>query len=237
LDRRVGFNIQLLVNEKKTVQPYYIIDSTRKSTEAEIAAMNSIRIIVCRKFPFTGKLLKPTISVKIEDIDTEKLLLPNFERITTSVSLGGQYAWLSAFCEEMGIHDMELSIQRPGRMHTLINDEKKLVKDGNHLSYVIDEKTSLTNLYTLLKYYRFPILDFTKPDMAPIAEKAGFSDLMDVTWFCHNPRMNNTACGMCSPCITAIKQGMGRKVSFSGHLRYQLIVRTGLKKIMTKFAG
>jgi hypothetical protein len=229
--------LQILIVEKKTVQPHYIIDPTRKSTDSEIFAMNMIRNRVYQKFPSVKELFKPTISIRLEEIDKEKLFLPNFELLTKSVDLGGQYAWLSAYCEEAGIQDMELSIQRPGRMHTLINDEKKLQKIGNDLNYVIDEKTRLTDLYTLLKYYQFPILNFTKPDMAPVAEKAGFGDLMDLTWFCHNPRANNTTCGMCGPCITAIKQGMGRKVSFTGHLRYHLIVRTGLKKLRTKFAG
>ncbi len=229
--------LQLLIVEKKAVQPYYIIDSTRKSTEAEITAMTSIRKMVCQKFLFAEELLKPTFSVRIEEIDTEKLLLPNFERITTSVSLGGQYAWLASFCEEAGIHDMELSIQRPGRMHSLIKNENKLVKNGSDVVCVINEKTKFTDLYTLLKYYRFPILNFTKSEMSPIAEKAGFIDLMDLTWFCHNPRMNSSTCGMCNPCITAIRQGMGRKVSFGGHLRYQLFVRTGLKSLKMKFAS
>ena len=229
--------LQLLVVEKKTVQPYYIIDSTRKSTEAELTAMNTIRTGMCQKFPFIEELLRPTIIVKLVEIDKEKILLPNFERLTKSVVLGGQYAWLAAYCEEAGIHDMELSIQRPGRMHDLINDKMKLLQNGKDVVCVIDEKTKYSDLYTLLKYYRFPILNLTKPDMTPIAEKAGFIDLMDLTWFCHNPRDNNTTCGMCGPCITAIRQGMGRKVSFSGHIRYQLIVRTGLKRLITKHAS
>jgi len=229
--------LQLLVVEKKTVQPYYIIDSTRKSTEAEINAMNTIRTGMCRKFPFIEELLRPTIIVKLVEIDKEKILLPNFERLTKSVVLGGQYAWLAAYCEETGIYDMELFIQRPGRMHDLINDEIKFLQNGKDVVCVLDEKTKYTDLYTLLKYYRFPILNLTKPDMTPIAEKAGFIELMDLTWFCHNPRDNNITCGMCGPCTTAIRQGMGRKVSFSGHIRYQLIVRTGLKRLITKRAS
>ncbi|MCB2208726.1 MAG: hypothetical protein KQH67_10580 [Bacteroidetes bacterium] len=229
--------LQLLVVEKKTVQPHYIIDPTRKSTDAEIRAMNGIRLKMLQKFPFTEELLLPTIIVELEEVDKENLLLPNFERLTKSVELGGQYAWLASYCEEAGIYDMELSIQRPGRMHDLINREMKFVADGNDKVRVVDVKTKFKDLYTLLKYYRFPIINLTKTAMIPIAEKAGFRDLMDLTWFCHNPRTNNSPCGICGPCITAIRQGMGKKVSFSGHVRYQLIVRTGLKKLKMKRAG
>lgn len=47
--------------------------------------------------------------------------------------------------------------------------------------------------------------------MLKIAEKHGFDDIMEETWFCHTPTKDGKPCGMCNPCKYTREEGLGRR--------------------------
>lgn len=223
--------LQLLIAKKKTVQPFYINDPNRKSAEKELNAMKTVELAVFERYPYTKELLRPTIIRNLEEVANDQDLLNKLGKIVKSYTVGWQYSWLACYCDEIGVGDMELSTQKPGIVYDQIIEESILVDEGNDSFYVIDKHSKQSKLYTLFQYFRFPLLEYTKLDMQLEAKEFGFDDILELSWFCHAPKWNKYKCGTCTPCMTAIEQGLGRRVQFLGHLRYYLIVKTGLKKL------
>ena len=225
--------LQLLITKKKTVQPYYILDPDRKSITAEFNAMKAIKQAVFQMYPYTNELLRPTIIRNLVEMDNDQNLFRDLEQIAKSYSLGSQYSWQAYYCNEIGVNDMELSTQKPGSTYELVSKESLFIKEEDSAYYIMDKHSKQVNLYTLLHYFRFPLLEHTKLDMFQEALECGFEDILELSWFCHRPIRGKMACGTCRPCRIVLEQGLGRRVSFLGHIRYYLFIKTGLNKLRT----
>jgi hypothetical protein len=70
----------------------------------------------------------------------------------------------------------------------------------------------------MFKYFRFPIIEWSKLEMQTIAKQNNFHDIMEHTWFCHSPK-SQQPCGICNPCRIAIKEGMWKSIPLTGLLR------------------
>ena len=46
-----------------------------------------------------------------------------------------------------------------------------------------------------------------------------FIDLLDATWFCHNPRNSNTPCGICNPCLYVWQRGHGWRLPLLSRIK------------------
>jgi hypothetical protein len=62
--------------------------------------------------------------------------------------------------------------------------------------------------YVFLKYFSYPLMDFTKKDVQKIAEEKGWLPIMKLTWFCYTPLFGKIPCGVCEPCQQTIGEGM-----------------------------
>jgi len=226
--------LQLIVQKKKFVQPYYILDPKRKSAEAELNAIKAVELTVIEKFPYTKELLRPLIIENLDKICTDKVLLNSFVDITKAYNVGRQYSWLACYCDETGKKRVELSTQKPGIVYEQIVKDTKHIVEGNDSFYILEKDNNQSKLITLFQYFRFPLLEYTKIEMQEEAKDFGFDDILELSWFCHAPKWKKYKCGTCTPCITAIEQGLGIRVQFLGHLRYYLIVKTGLKNLREK---
>jgi 7-cyano-7-deazaguanine synthase len=60
----------------------------------------------------------------------------------------------------------------------------------------------------------------TKRDEAELFEKLGFKSSLKQTWFCYKP-IDNGPCGLCNPCLTAIRDGMEWRLSAAALKRYR----------------
>jgi len=226
--------LQLIVQKKKVVQPYYILDPNRKSAGAELNAIKAVKLAVVVRFPYTKELLRPLIIENLDEICTDKVLLNSFIDITKTYNVGRQYSWLACYCDEIGEKGVELSTQKPGKLYEQIVKDTKHIVEGNNSFYVLEKDNKQSKLITLFQHFRFPLLEYTKIEMQEEAERFKFDEILELSWFCHAPKWNKYKCGTCTPCITAIEQGLGRRVQFLGHFRYYLIVKTGLKKLREK---
>src|SRR5687768_6748698 len=89
--------MELLLIQKRIVQPYYIIDRTRRSLDFEINAMERIKQQVLKKDPETKKLLLPTIYKELSQIKPYPGITAMYKRLAAIDHLGVQYEWLPRF--------------------------------------------------------------------------------------------------------------------------------------------
>ncbi len=73
--------LDLLLVQKRPVQPYYVIDPGRRSLQFELAALDKIRALVFEKDPQTKQLLLPTIYKKIPDIAPNEALTQQYKKL------------------------------------------------------------------------------------------------------------------------------------------------------------
>jgi 7-cyano-7-deazaguanine synthase in queuosine biosynthesis len=224
--------LTLLLQEQRAVQPYYIIDSLhyRPAVPAEREAMRCIRQLLLRRYPQAAVQLADTIECKLADIAPDSTLAQHYEQCLKAGFIGGQYEWLARYCQQHGIDGMELSIHRDDKARELLQELIGPNRDS------LDPRFAGDSRYELFKRFRLPLFDMTKQQMRAEARRAGFEDLMKLTWFCHRPR-NGQPCGTCNPCIYTIEEGLGERVPLAGRIRYSLRVVPRLRHWLARRPG
>lgn len=210
--------LYVLLVQKKTVQPYYVISSVRKSSEQEMQTMDKIKTLLFQKFPESKPLLLPTVYKKVGDIKVDDAITQQYKRLAAAQHLGNQYDFLARFADEAGIKNLELSIHKDDHAQKFL--QAYVVKEED--SFRLQENPAYEDL-KLFQHFRFPILEYTKLEMEAIAIKYDFLDLMDETVFCHTPLKNGKPCGECNPCRYTIAEGLKRRVPYARRLRYDVI--------------
>ena len=225
--------LHLLLIKKRSVQPYYILDRRRKSLDLEIKTMDKIKQLIFLKDPSTEKLLLPTIFKELNEIKYNERISNQYKRLAQIEHLGKQYEWLPQFAEQEGLHDLELSITSgeysDSYFRRFLKPHLFKFEDKGFNNYRLKENPVNPDL-TLFKYFRFPIIEWSKLEMQQIAKKYNFQDIMKHTWFCHAP-IHQKPCGICNPCKIAIKEGMGKRIPFTGLLRN--VFHTKVKPLLT----
>lgn len=222
--------LELLIIKERKVQPYYIIDSDRLSTGTELITMKNIKKLLFKRYPKTKKLLMPTKFREKDDIFSNQLISENYKKL----NLGSQYDWLARFASEEKIQNAELCIVKDGRVHTYLKQYISKINDKGESNYIMIAKRNDAPECMIFRYFRFPLLNKNKLDMEAIAKNNGFIDIMEVTWFCHRPRRNNTPCGICKPCSITLKAGLKRRIPFTSRIRYKLSVNIKIRNYFEK---
>jgi hypothetical protein len=201
--------MQLLLSEKRRVDPYYLIDEDRPSTGIELLTMKRIRARVRELHEPADELLQSTKFFSVFDVPACPTIADAFEAVRQRWLIGGQYEWLARFCEHHGITGLQLCIHVDDKAAAVVRPLVPAVQHGH--PRVLDAQSIGTSEHALFKYFEFPILELTKKDMARIAKERGWSQIMQMTWFCHNPR-NGRPCGLCNPCRYTIDEGLAWRV-------------------------
>ncbi len=213
--------LHLLIVDRKPVQPYYLIDPNRRSTQKELDTRRQIRRAVLQRLPDAASLLLPSVIHDISELPPNPATVALLEGLRRGGWLGAQYAWLADFAALRGLTRLELSINLEDRpRHRLAHDTCPLETDP--LIYRLVDQPEDPNL-ELFRRFRFPIFTITKREMARRAADAGFGDLMEMTWFCHTPRRGRP-CGTCAPCRDIVGEGLGRRLPRLARLRRWLKV-------------
>lgn len=214
---------QLILILKKKVQPYYIIDSNRKSLRQEIIAIEKITKMLFEKEATAKKLLLPIKFSLTSEIRINQNISSTYKRLKVLSSIGSQYDWLARFCFDNSISNMELCIEKEenGRAYRIIKDCIVLLNTETYSSYIVDKKFEQTDTYELFKFFSFPIIHISKSEMAEIARDYDFIEILHASWFCHNPLKNSVPCGTCNPCIDHMKSNLGFRFTLKGRLRYR----------------
>lgn len=148
----------------------------------------------------------PTQYHAVADIAPDASISRSHKKISSKNHLGIQYEWLAGFCKQNRISSFQMCI------HWIdpIKGFAEPMRGSVH--YHIPKKHGSTDEYALFRYFTFPIINLPKAEMDVISRKHGWSEIMEMTWFCHNPTAEGEPCGDCSPCRYAIDNDMGWRV-------------------------
>lgn len=202
--------LRLLLLEQHRVEPYYLIDEDRPSTGAELLTMKRIRKMIRDDNEPAAALMQPTKYFSVSEIPDCSEITQAYKTIKDDRFIGSQYDWLARFCKDQGIYELQLCIHEDDKAAVIIVPIVTAAQHNKHV-FKVDGKYVGTNEYLLFKYFEFPILKLTKTDMEQIAKERGWTQIMEMTWFCHKP-INGKPCGRCSPCKYTIEEGLGWRI-------------------------
>ena len=207
--------LYLLLELHETVQPHYIVDPSRKSKERELSTMRQIRTETISKHPETENRFLPLIVTDRDAVEPDEEITRYYRIFSRRTNTGSQYDWLCRYAKHFSGGPLELCLERSdyGNIFHALDRCGDLVpvseKDDHY--FVLKEHISRPE-FRIFHSVRFPIIDRTKLDIAKLSEQYGFADLMDLTWFCHNPNPDGTPCGICHPCQQTREDGLDWRV-------------------------
>jgi Queuosine biosynthesis protein QueC len=203
------FRIIQLFNKSLTLQPIYVIDKGRKSTKKEIETIELLTDEIPLKFKAsTGKIL-PAKFVERDKIPSDLYLKLIYRIIKKRRSIGKQYYWLA--CLSKSYDNLEQCFHKEDRGQLISIDElTEITDDTGGRNWVINRKKMGFLRSQLFKNVRFPLIYSSKLEMKEFAEKHGFIDIMNKTWFCH--KSSEKPCGKCSPCKQYVIDGFGYRL-------------------------
>ena len=184
--------LQIVFEEKKKVQPYYVI-RPQECSGKEIDTMHDIRRQIFRDFPETRELIMGTKYVDEIDIEKDEEITKEYEEIASQKYISAQYEILARYCKQVGVTNMELS-----------------VLSSEIFGYFRSNTTIFQN-------FDYPLLGLTKPKMAEIAEQNEWAKYMKMSWFCRRPK-GNRPCGFCGPCTDTLITGMAWRLPWRSRL-------------------
>jgi len=216
--------LQLILIEKKEVQPYYIIDHERRSTGIEVYTMGLIKESILEYFTESVQYLQPTFYYNLKHIKPDANVTNAWERLNTHFHVGTQYDWLQRFRKQFEIpsvdvglfKDVSVSESPPFRnwYNALINHE--MLPESPY------KKDIVNDISILFEQFNFPLMTVGKTEMFEIAKKHGWMPVMKNTRFCHRPSISIKPCGICKPCRQVVKDGMGWRVPLKGKMNRTL---------------
>ena len=214
--------LQLLIVEKKVVQPHFVFFEKRISSAMELRCIEKITEKIKERFPEAATRLLPIIQCSSNDFPVDKATLEAYRRIIKTYFIGNQYVQLSDYCRLKGIKYLELSIHRDDKAHHLIEQYSRKVEINGLVETRLDETITPPDIARLFCDYLFPIFDLTKKEMESYSKEHQFDDIMDMTWFCHDPLPDGNPCGYCNPCVYTIREGMGHRIPYRDDTRYRI---------------
>ncbi len=201
-----------------TVQPYYLVHFTRRSTGNELRAMQQISAAIVARYPETaGLLLQPFISTVVE-VRPDAIITGRFDRLRKRSHLGEQYDWLARFAVQRDLGWLEIAVHQDDKAAAFL--QPYVVFEENHGDpfYRLCDNPPESDL-CLFERFRFPVFGYTKLEMQEAARQHGFADIMELTWFCHSPTRRERPCGRCNPCRYTAQEGLARRVPLLARLR------------------
>lgn len=207
--------LQLVLTDKKVVQPYYLIDPKRKSLRLELKARREIMNRLAREHPEARTLILPTIFYEVGEILPDKELAKAYSEHRKTKRCESQYLWQAEYCKQFGLQDVEMAAERDE--HEVTELERRyfgryVEGTGKPGEYRIAKAYMTEPIYKLFGWYTFPIYDLSRQDMEQEAARQGWLETMQLTWFCQSPVKGRYPCGTCLPCQQAIKKGQGRRI-------------------------
>ncbi len=205
------FRIIQLYERDLTLQPLYVIDKGRPSTKKEIETIQLLSQQIPGIFKDSKGEILPLKLIKRETIRNDWFIKLIFKLIrwTHKDKIGKQYYWLACLSKEY--EGLEQSFHKEDRDQLINLKELTEIKDetGGE-NWVVNPKKMDFLRRQLFKNTRFPLMYSSKIEMKTFAEKHGFIEILDNTWFCH--RSGDKPCGECAPCKQYIIDGFGYRL-------------------------
>ena len=206
------YRVLALASDGRMIRPHYV-RIPKPSWEIELKTIESIRRRANRRF---GERILP-VQIRAHD----RIRVPDQVQawgraLNERFGVGAQYMVLSEYSLNETGGRLELCVHVDDKAQKAISWAKSH-KNDEGAAVLLDAVEGL-----LLSRFRFPILELSKLGMQRRAKDAGFEDLLDSTWFCHQPTFDGRPCGFCGPCSYTLKEGLGHRIPADRRVRYQL---------------
>lgn len=217
-----SFRVLWLVNECKVdVQPHYVIDERRRSSDQEIAAMNNMRTRLKQIDFDAAARLRPTRLTKRLDIPVNKARRDAYETYRARQNMSRQYKYLSDYVDCAKVAQIEVGIEFrvSKRMSTIIalEDEFEVTARGGQL-----RKTCVAPEFAVFRGFIFPLIKTSKLQMIALSRATKWGELLDLTVSCQKPRENGNPCGRCVPCTVAGNEGLLHRLPLRARARWYI---------------
>ncbi|MCV2490723.1 hypothetical protein OF117_15290 [Geodermatophilus sp. YIM 151500] len=186
--------LQLLLVERRPVQPIYVLNTERVSLRQELRAMAAIRAAVQPRLA-DPSLLAPTQVLLAGDYPPSAESVALSESLRSRTQLGTQNLLLAGPAEALGWSGVEMCIP-----------DVAMAADWEALVFDTPGRINDSQEARLFRFWSFPVIDLTKEDMRACAQEHGFLDLLLMRWTCHDPLLGRP-CGRCRPCQIAVRDG------------------------------
>lgn len=196
------------VTKRIAIQPHYIIDRRRASHAVEVLTITLLTQMITTRYPYAR--IAPPVLTDRADIPPDPAIDAAFGRLWAQAHLGDQNGWLARYVRWKGVDGLELCVHDGDKSRQFIAPLATLVEEDGDSVYAVSPGDS--DAARLFANFRFPLLDLTKLDMEEEARARGVLDIMDRTWFCHNPTPDGQPCGVCNPCTYTIEEGLARRL-------------------------
>ncbi|HMQ92409.1 MAG TPA: hypothetical protein PKA33_11645 [Amaricoccus sp.] len=205
--------LDLISGSDAIVQPYYVVDSGRRSHRMELSRMAEIvAAVASRGWP--GRLEPPDV-VEMPDTGRHPDIRAAWTTLHDEIGLGSQYEWLACFARDRDLRGLELGVVAGGsKTETFLRPRVvRRMEVGREVTVFGREGEPGAVLFERMT---FPLLATSKARMGEIAAERGFRDLLERSWFCHDPLLGRYACGLCVPCRDAVSRGLAYRLGWRG---------------------
>jgi hypothetical protein len=210
--------LELIIEQKKTVQPHYIVSGKRPSIGEEMKSMSRLRDEIRSTYPEESKRILPVRFVDIEEVTKDPEIYEARFELRKKDPIGSQYAFLASYCKNDMNAPIDLCIEALPE-----KDEEWSCFEYLRSGFSLETKgmpdikrRHLKHAKTVFQHFSMPYLAITKETMIKKAEKMGWGELLSHTWFCYNPVhlpfAGTVPCGRCFTCKFAIRHGMSWRV-------------------------
>jgi len=205
--------LSLLLDLRLPVQPIYLYDDKRVSAPVEVQTMQRLRERLAEEHPHTRELMLPTRIDRVPATRPRDDIEQAFDAAMRTYRIGDQYAFLSRWCRDQGLHDVELSIEWfTHGTSTVLRPFVSPVRSRHGFDTFRLRADAPEQFRLLFGAFTFPLFVTSKPQMRELAVANGWSSVLDETWFCHRPTRDLRPCGFCNPCQYALEQGFGARI-------------------------
>jgi hypothetical protein len=208
--------LYLALVARKRIEPHYIIDANRLSSLCELHAIAEIKAILGTSHPEAAGRIGSLQIASRHEIPEDLVISKSWEGLRQQAPLGRQYDWLARYAKWRNLTDLELSVHVDDKAHYFLKGRVEQTPLG---AYRL--RPGVIGDGELFTRFEFPILEYSKTQMRDLARNHGFIEILEKSWFCHQPK-NGVPCGTCSPCIYTIKEGMAYRLPTKSMFRYHM---------------
>lgn len=202
--------LALAVEHQLPVQPYYAYNGGRRSAAHELEARHAILAALAEGWPEAAARIRPSIIVDKDELPDDPDLRASFERLMAEHPMGDQYIYLGLMVRQLGIDGLELSIHHDDLAERAIRGHTEVVAD-HPTPGVHRLRTDAPPDHALFAPFHLPLVEMTKAEMGERARQLGVLDVLERSWFCHEP-LRGQPCGRCNPCVTTRRDGLAHRV-------------------------
>ena len=204
------------------IHPHYIILTGRRTVKKELKAISKITTILNSDKRTIAKLL-PVETCPKNEVKTYADIQSAWELLhETKYFNSTQYSMLACYARQKKLKlEMGIQFSENGSVAEIV-DESYLMDCPDHedVMMIDPEKGSQEwASYTLFKDFLFPKSLYHKTKREEIEElkNLGYDKVLKKVWTCFNPVLG-MPCGHCFACKSAMKEGAGMMIPFTGYI-------------------